>query len=642
MGDMHEAMMRKLLRPSFFAVAVFFFLPIFSVSAHVVINEISTGQEGFVNNEFIELYNPTGAPVVLDGYRLTKKTASGSESNLLSSAKFFGTIKPGGYFLIAHPSYAAAIGADGMYSGTSYSIASNNTVILYDKAGNVIDRVGMGTASDVEKNAAPNPAVGKSIGRTDGIDSDNNSDDFRAQDSTPGKENKKVPDPPKIFPNAVRINEIFPYPKESAHEEYVELYNYADSDISLENWMLHDASKGGKYIFPSGKSITSRGYMVVFKSEFTFALNNSGSESVSLFDPSGMLVDGVQYYGSKADASYGYDGARWRWSIYPTPNAQNIFSDSPDGEITFDDPAYVGVYANFSVSLSADDLKVAWDFGDDHKSYKAVTRHKYEKTGTYEASIKISGKSEDSVKNFTVHVEDFPHPKVKIVKVNANPKGNDENETITIKNQSKKKVNLNGWSIATGAKKKLTNHPISTDVVIKKGKEKEITREQSKFTLNNKKGKIELRYPDGDVASKVKYDSKDGIKDDEMYMKVKGGWAWQKDVESISYNVLSMNAGEQNTPMQENMEVAVDNAPEEAVLEIKKEKRFDISKLGNDKDAFVALLKFDGDVSNQNIHEKNGTYVFAPEGKIAEHYAAAFFKEMLSLINKKMNDVLNK
>ena len=648
MGDMHGKSFLQRVRLLLFALAVFLFsCPVAQAGGHVVINEISTGQEGFVNNEFIELYNPTGAPVVLDGYKLTKKTSSGTESNLLSSTKFLGIVKPGGYFVIAHPSYAATIGADGAYSGSSYSIASHNTVILYDKAGNVVDRVGMGTASDVEKKAASNPAVGKSIGRTDGIDSDNNSDDFMAQDSTPGKENKKVSDPPKIFPNAVRINEVFPYPKESAHEEYVELYNYADSDISLENWTLHDASKSGKYVFPSGKSITSRGYLVVFKSDFTFALNNSGDESVSLFDPSGVLVDSVQYYGSKADASYGYDGAQWRWSTYLTPNAQNIFSDSPDGEIAFDDPAYVGVYANFSVSLSSDDLKVAWDFGDGHKSYKAVTRHKYEKTGTYKASVKISGKSEDVVKNFTVQVEDYPHPKVKIIKVNANPKGSDENETITVRNKSKKKVNLNGWSIATSLKKNMVNHPIREDVIIKKGKEKEITHEASKFTLNNQRGKIELRYPDGDVASTVKYRNEAGVEDGEVYVKVKGSWAWQKDVSSalhnasensdtasVSYDVASMNTGGQGALLDVPNSDAQGMKPEE-------DQKFDISKLRNDKDAFITLLKFSSGASIQNIHAKNGMYFFTPEGKFAEHYAVTFFNGMLAQINAGVNAILN-
>src|SRR4030042_1382330 len=86
----------------------------------LIINEIMTGEAGAVKNEFVELYNPSGNPVDLGGYKLTKKTKSGAESNLASSAEFFGVIPAHGYFLISPPEYKDAISADLAYSGTSY------------------------------------------------------------------------------------------------------------------------------------------------------------------------------------------------------------------------------------------------------------------------------------------------------------------------------------------------------------------------------------------------------------------------------------------------------------------------------------------------------------------------------------------
>jgi len=69
---------------------------------------------------------------------------------------------------------------------------------------------------------------------------------------------------------------------------------------------------------------------------------------------------------------------------------------------------------------------------------------------------------------------------------------------------------------------KINQHPITESFEIKKNQEKEITREFSKFTLNNKKSEIELRYPDGEVASSLKYNKKNSeITEGEIYQKIK-------------------------------------------------------------------------------------------------------------------------
>lgn len=144
----------------------------------IVINEIMIGEKSNTKNEFIELFNPTNKPIMLNGYKLTKKTASGSESNLVSNAKFLGTIGPREYFVIAPLEYGEMIKADLVYSGTTYSIASNNAILLYDSEENLLDKVGYGSANDFEEIAALNPTDGESIGRIEAKDSDNNSEDF--------------------------------------------------------------------------------------------------------------------------------------------------------------------------------------------------------------------------------------------------------------------------------------------------------------------------------------------------------------------------------------------------------------------------------------------------------------------------------
>jgi len=152
---------------------------VYSAANHVLISEIQIAGSS-ADDEFVELYNPTDADILLDDWRLSKKTASGTESNLVSSLS--GTIPAGGYFLIAHSdtAYDDLVAPDLYYSAPSNALASNNTVLLYSDAGfTLVDKVGMGTATDFETAAAPVPETDGSIERTPiDEDTDNNSTDF--------------------------------------------------------------------------------------------------------------------------------------------------------------------------------------------------------------------------------------------------------------------------------------------------------------------------------------------------------------------------------------------------------------------------------------------------------------------------------
>lgn len=148
---------------------------------HIVINEIQiSGQSS--KDEFIELYNPTENDIDLSGWKLTRKTESGeNEYYLVSSTSFKGVIPKQDYFLITPPAGYTGLGADLYYSSTSYGIASDNTVLLYNQNGELVDKIGMGRAQDAENLSFPqNPLSSQSVERKiDGWDSDNNSEDFK-------------------------------------------------------------------------------------------------------------------------------------------------------------------------------------------------------------------------------------------------------------------------------------------------------------------------------------------------------------------------------------------------------------------------------------------------------------------------------
>lgn len=239
-------------------------------------------------------------------------------------------------------------------------------------------------------------------------------------------------------------------------------------------------------------------------------------------------------------------------------------------KISLDDKIYENIFADFKISGLSQSAKVVWTFGDNHKSYKQKTRHKYNTAGTYAASVKYPSGNQEVIENFTVIVKKIPHPEVKIISINANPAGKDaDNETIILQNKSKKKVNLKGWSIATGWEK-LVNHSITKDFEIKKGKEKEITREFSLFTLNNKKSEVELRYPDGKIADSIKYNKKkETVIEGEIYQKEKGKkWKWvaPPKTASLAKNTVIDKKDTENISLPENKSLPF-NLPQEIKIE---------------------------------------------------------------------------
>jgi len=155
-------------------------------TTHIVISEVQIAGVS-ATDEFVELYNPTDKPINIAGWRLSRKTASGNLSNLLTSFPDV-SIPEYSFFLIVHPSgYKGAVLGDATYS-TGSSIASDNTLILFSDAGQtIVDKVGLGSALDKEGTATANPSALQSVERKpglndslrgNGVDSDNNFDDF--------------------------------------------------------------------------------------------------------------------------------------------------------------------------------------------------------------------------------------------------------------------------------------------------------------------------------------------------------------------------------------------------------------------------------------------------------------------------------
>src|SRR6266568_8566058 len=135
-------------------------------NSNVVISQVQI-EGASLNDEFVELYNPTNSTINLAGWRLGKKTSTATPSAtaeiLVSSMS--GTITSRKYFLITSDESLSSPSADLLYSNGSNHLANDNAVLLYSDNGHtVVDKVGFGTTADFETADFPtNPTAGQSI-----------------------------------------------------------------------------------------------------------------------------------------------------------------------------------------------------------------------------------------------------------------------------------------------------------------------------------------------------------------------------------------------------------------------------------------------------------------------------------------------
>ncbi|MBU0570141.1 lamin tail domain-containing protein [Patescibacteria group bacterium] len=302
---------------TFFFVFAFLYQtsPALSATAdHVVISEIQIDVIT-ATDEFVELYNPTSSPINMEGWRLTRKTSTGTQSNLVLSIS--GTIPAHGYFLIAHPNYDGTTTSDLPYSAISNSITGNNSVILYSDAGTTeVDMVHMDDAiipegtpietpepsTSIERKASnSSTVVSMAIGGSDellgnGEDTNNSHDDFLARDvpqpqnssspteipseeptttptptpvptgdPTPTPIPTETPTPTPTVTNSIVISEV-QIAGATTTDEFIELYNPTSSSVDMEGWRLTRKTSSGNQsnlVLSISGVIPAHGYFLI-------------------------------------------------------------------------------------------------------------------------------------------------------------------------------------------------------------------------------------------------------------------------------------------------------------------------------------------------------------------------------------------
>lgn len=158
-----------------------------TVGVHILIEEVqTTGGSGKTMNDFIKIFNPSSSPFNLKGYRLVKRTKTGTSDISLKSWTSDALIPSRGSYIWANSSFSSLTPpAD---TTTSGSISDDNGVALRqgpEDTGIIIDAVAWGGAQNgiAEGSAYPaNPGPNQILYRktSGGLpqDTNNNQNDF--------------------------------------------------------------------------------------------------------------------------------------------------------------------------------------------------------------------------------------------------------------------------------------------------------------------------------------------------------------------------------------------------------------------------------------------------------------------------------
>lgn len=247
---------------------------------HLVISAVEiTEGEGKTDHDFVEIYNPTANDINLKGYRLVKRTKTGTSDTSIKSWTDDAVIKAHSWRLWASSddgAYSLAVGAD---DATKQTIAPDNGIAIRlgaSDTGEIIDSVAWGAAENIFKEGIAAPALGAGevlvrssgvLGAGNGEDTNNNAGDFNIvlnyiphnsqSAAMPAIESSGVADP--IIPS---IPDLSPSPDSAANTVIRRNLPVAEAGIDKE------AVIGENIDFDGSDSFDPRGKELFFNWDF--------------------------------------------------------------------------------------------------------------------------------------------------------------------------------------------------------------------------------------------------------------------------------------------------------------------------------------------------------------------------------------
>ena len=263
-------------------------------------------------SDYIELYNDNDYDVNLLNYRLTDSLF---EIDKWSFPDI--TIKDHEYLII----FASGKNKceDSLACHTNFKLKSDGeTISLIDNTGNIINRV---SYKELNNDEAYSFTKGK----------------YQVTIPTPGKENsseviKKI----DVKDYTIRINEYIShnkgsvYASDGSYNDWVELYNYGDNDLSLKGIALSDdVNNLNKYILPD-VTIKKKEYLVIYltggvniEGEITANFKLSDNDEKIILSGGNKIIDESKVVKLDKNISYGLKDDKWLYFFSPTPGKEN-------------------------------------------------------------------------------------------------------------------------------------------------------------------------------------------------------------------------------------------------------------------------------------------------------------------------------
>ncbi|MFA5127092.1 MAG: lamin tail domain-containing protein [Patescibacteria group bacterium] len=526
----------------------------------LVVSEIMYDDQGSDSGkEWVEVYNAGNETVEIlagsgrqawrfyDGSNHTIDLIQGTST--IASQEFFILASDADQFLSDHPGFSGTVFDTVMsLSNSSSTVAlsfdggSSQTILAsYDAAwGAGGDGYTLEKKSLIQDSSQSNWQISSAIGGTPGLA--NSQGSVLPPEQDPSPEPGPEPEPVDSQPSGqnivnhsewwqIRISEFMPNPKGADDAEWIELYNSGPSTVSLAGFKLQDNSARVFTLEEDGGlnlNLSPGTYLVLYKQITGISLNNSGGDSVKLYDPDSVLLDNASYQDNASEnKSYARAADNFSWTSTPTPGLVNQFvaNQAPQAVIKIKSRELL---AGQSIVLSAEDsndpeegpLKYIWDFGDDSTGDEKTENHAYQAGGDYLLRLKVVDPEglmtettnilnvqdvQPDIRLQEIQPIDFTPSDFIISEFLPDPVGSDDLEWVELYNLSNKDINLTGWQLddVEGSSRPYVFNASST---IAAGQFLVVDRQTSRLSLNNQGDEVRLLTPLAQVWQTVPYE----------------------------------------------------------------------------------------------------------------------------------------
>jgi len=292
------------------------------VQAQILIVEIQIADSSSTQNDFIKLFNQsTTTAVNLSGWQFKKRSSSGSESSIKVMSN--GVVGPQEYFIWLNSGYATSVSfGPSAISGQATStqtISNNNSVALFNKTDEIVDRVAWGSSTNpfVEGVVfSENPTEKQNLIRrfftttNQYQDTGDNSLDFVLKTVETEFQQQDLASSTQEAPQ-VLIVEIQIEGNSSTSDDFIKIFNYSTTSVvDIAGWYFRKRSSSGSEssikVMSNGAVIQPQSYFMWLNSHYATTIDSgigiatstatiAKNNSIALLNKSDEIIDQVAW-----------------------------------------------------------------------------------------------------------------------------------------------------------------------------------------------------------------------------------------------------------------------------------------------------------------------------------------------------------